>query len=187
MSDLRPRGIAAKSPAEIQQIVLDAILDDSDEEFTNRVIELIEKGLMPPASLFLPLVGDQEEVVRRRSVFLLSQVGGDEAVAAICSRLKDDSPIVRASAISSLGRLQAKSAVPALLDLYGDAAEPQLCKAAAEALGKIGDPAAIPVLAEAAKTLPGIVARSACDAAVRRLQSVQRAAAAAAAAGTTAH
>lgn len=177
MSDLRPGGLAAKSPAEIQEIILDAILDDSDEEFTNRVIDLLEKALMPSAALFLPLVAHEEEIVRRRSVFLLSQVGGDEAVSAICSRLKDQSPIVRASAVSSLGRLQARSAVPSLLELYGPDADPQLCKAAAEALGKIGDPLAIPVLQEAAKSLPGIVARSACDMAVRRLQSLQRAAA----------
>lgn len=177
MSDLRPGGLAAKSPAEIQEILLDAILDDSDEEFTNRVIDLLEKGLMPPASLFLPLVAHEEEIVRRRSVFLLSQVGGPDAVAAICSRLKDESPLVRSSAVSSLGRLQARESVPALLELFGPGADPQLCKAAAEALGKIGDPAAIPVLQEAARTLSGIVARSACDSAVRRLQSLQRAAA----------
>ncbi len=179
MSDLRPGGLAAKSAAEIQQMILDAILDDSDEEFTNRVIDVLDKGVMPSAGPFLPLVGHEEEVVRRRSVFLLSQVGGDDAVAAICSRLKDESPIVRASAVSSLGRLQARSAVGALLELFGPGADPQLCKPAAEALGKIGDPAAIPVLQDAAKTLPGIVARSAADSAVRRLQSLQRAAAAA--------
>lgn len=168
---------ASRAPQDIRQVLLDAIVDDSDEEFINRVSDILAKGTMPSQDLFLPFVENEEEIVRRRAVFLLSQTGGSAvAIAAICSRLKDDSFLVRSSAVSSLGRLQAKSAVPALLELFAEDGEHPLCKAAAEALGKIGDPAAIPVLQEAAKRFP-IVIKTSCNMAVSKIQSAQRAAA----------
>ncbi|MBM3267837.1 MAG: HEAT repeat domain-containing protein [Candidatus Sericytochromatia bacterium] len=178
MSDPLPGSFAAskKPPEDIRQVLLDAILDDTDEEFTNRVSEVLKENQLPGASLFLPLVEHEEPVVRRRSVFLLSQIGGDEAIQAISARLYDESPVVQSSAVSSLGRLKAAAAVEALCGLFRNGADPSLCKAAAEALLKIGDPAAIPTLQEAAKTFPGVVVRSACDMAVRRLLSLQRAA-----------
>jgi hypothetical protein len=179
MSDPLPGSFAAskKPPADIRQVLLDAILDDTDEEFTNRVSDILQKGLMPEAALFLPFVDHEEEMVRRRSVFLLSQVGGNEAVKAITSRLRDDSAIVRSSAVSSLGRLQAKEAVEDLCGLLQAGADVSLSKAVAEALGKIGDPAAIPALQAAGKAL-GIVVRTTCDMAVRKIQSAQRTASA---------
>ncbi|MBM3274497.1 MAG: HEAT repeat domain-containing protein [Candidatus Sericytochromatia bacterium] len=179
MSDPLPGSFAAsnKPPADIRQVLLDAMLDDTDEEFTNRVSGILEKSLMPEASLFLPFVDHEEEMVRRRSVFLLSQVGGNEAVKAITSRLHDGSAIVRSSAVSSLGRLQAKEAVEELCSLLQSGADVSLSKAVAEALGKIGDPSAIPALQTAGKAL-GIVVRTTCDMAVRKIQSAQRAASA---------
>jgi HEAT repeat protein len=81
---------------------------------------------------------------------------------------------VRSSAVSSLGRLKASGAVAALCDLIRGGEDASLCKAATEALGKIGDPAALPTLQEAAKAFPAVVVRSTCDMAARNLLRLQR-------------
>ena len=154
-----------------------AIFDDSDEVFMNRVGDLLKAGTaLPDAGDILPLTTHIEATARRRAVFLLSQIGGDEAISAVCERLADEVEVVRSAAVSSLGRLQARSATAPLLALFRERPEDQsLLKAAAEALAKIADPESLAPLQEASKTFPGFTVRSACMMAVSRIQSTLRA------------
>lgn len=159
------------------QALLGSILEDSDELFMNRVSDALQNQTLPSGDEFVPLTTHAEANVRRRAVYLLSQIGGGGAVQAICDRLGDESELVRASAVSSLGRLQARQAVAPLLDLFVSRADDQpLLKAAAEALGKIGDPSALAPLQEASRSAKGVTVRSACMMAASRLQAAARAA-----------
>ncbi len=161
---------------DLQDTLLDAVFNDSDERFMNRMSDLLKAGTLPAGAPFLPLTSHETAEVRRRSVFLLSQIGGAGVIEAICARLADEAELVRASAVSSLGRLQAKEAVEPLLELFRTRGDDHLLlKAVAEALGKIGDPAALAPLQEASRSAAGVTVRSACMMAACKLQARTRA------------
>ena len=161
---------------DLQDTILDAVFNDSDERFMNRISDLLRAGTLPAGAPFLPLTGHETAEVRRRSIFLLSQIGGEGVVEALCARLADESELVRASAVSSLGRLQAQEAVEPLVDLFRTRTDDQpLLKAVAEALGKIGDPVALAPLQEASRSAASVTVRSACMMAASKLQARARA------------
>jgi HEAT repeat protein len=87
---------------------------------------------------------------------LLGDVGGDDAVAPLVEKLTyvDDDPevelFVRVFSAESLGRLRAKAAVARLSELAAREREPAARDRYAEALARIGDPAALPALRTAA-------------------------------------
>jgi HEAT repeat protein len=63
-----------------------------------------------------------------------------------------------------LGQLRAEAAVEPLLGLLAGKADPYTKAAAVEALGKIGDPRALPILAELAADGPVLLRRPATEA-----------------------
>jgi putative membrane-bound dehydrogenase-like protein len=125
------------------------------------------------------LLGDKRPAVRKRALLYLGRMGAS-AVAELLPILKDASPETRANAIWALTRITGESARDAVrrcledhvelvqhaaihsaalwrdraaerrLEALLTSASAQLQRAAAEALGRIGDPAAVPALLEAA-------------------------------------
>ena len=118
-----------------------AVLQGKDEKLASWAKE---KGVLPGA-LFA------------KSAQLLGDVGGQEAVPALVSKLsyRDSDPgiqlYVRVFAAESLGRIRAKEAVRPLADLVGREQDANVRDRYCDALVRIGDPAALPALRAAAQ------------------------------------
>lgn len=83
------------------------------------------------------------------AVFALYRIGTPEATAAVRDALKDPRWEVRQAAARSLGMLNDKAAVPALIAMLGKE-DPSVRRQAAATLGILGDTAAVPALIDAA-------------------------------------
>jgi HEAT repeat protein len=110
-----------------------------------------------------------------KSAQLLGDVGGPEAVPALVRKLAyqdADAGIatyVRVFAAESLGRLRARDAVRPLADLVVRERDPDVRDRYCDALGRIGDPAALPQLRAAAVAAPDWSLREGPLAAISRL------------------
>lgn len=96
----------------------------------------------------IALLDTSDEMMFEQAVYALERLG-EEAVPSLLEELKDEdiSGKKRVNIVYALGRLgpKAREAVPALLPFLGSP-EPDLRAVAAIALGKIGDPSAIPAI-----------------------------------------
>ncbi|MEM6284655.1 MAG: HEAT repeat domain-containing protein [Chloroflexota bacterium] len=76
---------------------------------------------------------------------------GEAATLPLLTALDDGSPLVRARAAASLGRMNSEASVPAIIDLLADEVpcddEHRVCDIAAQALQKIGTPEALAAVA----------------------------------------
>ena len=78
--------------------------------------------------------------LRMRSLFSLRNIGGDEAVAALCSGFSCSSALLRHEIAYVLGQMQNDTAIPSLIDILSNADEHVMVRhEAAEAMGAIGD------------------------------------------------
>ncbi|HEY8505810.1 MAG TPA: HEAT repeat domain-containing protein, partial [Gemmataceae bacterium] len=95
-------------------------------------------------------VGSSESPeVRRHAVWAATRIDHPDARAAVRRALRDTDETVRQAAIHSVSVRRDREAMPELLKLL-QSESPHNRRAAAEALGRIGDPAAIPALLAAA-------------------------------------
>ena len=89
----------------------------------------------------LEALKDEDEDVRRLAVFALGRISPapKDAVPALIEALKDEDEDVRAGAAYALGKIgpAAKDSVPALKALSENEIDPEVRKAAADALKKI--------------------------------------------------
>jgi|GEM_PF-1483206 len=88
--------------------------------------------------------------VRRETVIALSKFGGEEAVQQLTIGLNDAEPTLRAAAALGLGLTKAPTAVAALMKRLGEETDQETVIEVIRALGRIGDPRAVPALAERA-------------------------------------
>jgi HEAT repeat protein len=88
--------------------------------------------------------------VRRETVIALSKFGGEEAVQQLTIGLNDAEPTLRSAAALGLGLTKAPTAVAALMKRLGEETDQETVIEVIRALGRIGDPRAVPVLAERA-------------------------------------
>jgi HEAT repeat protein len=86
----------------------------------------------------------KNEITIATAAFALGSLGDHSAIPALLSLLNHPNPHVRRNAVSSLGELHAKSAVPQLIEKLGD--DQYVTQEAIKALGEIGDEDAIPEL-----------------------------------------
>ena len=78
--------------------------------------------------------------LRMRSLFALRNIGGDEAVKALCSGFSSASALLRHEIAYVLGQMQNNTAIPSLIDILSNADEHVMVRhEAAEAMGAIGD------------------------------------------------
>jgi len=136
-----------------------------------RIQAILEAGLRRERAALGPLIEslqDENEEIRYWAADSLGKVGDSQAVPALISALRDPFEAVRMAACVALGDLKANEAVPLLLDLVSGKMAPgkgyrlfvpvevgAASWMAARALGRIGDPAAVPVLAEALRHADG--------------------------------
>jgi HEAT repeat protein len=88
--------------------------------------------------------------VRRETVLALSKVGGEEAVPLLAKGLNDPESALRGAAALGLGLTKLSVAVGPLLNRLPQENDPEVEVEIVRALGRVGDPRAVPVLAERA-------------------------------------
>lgn len=134
-ADLGSDDISPSERAECQELV--RIAEDKDRQALPRV---------------LLSVGSPSPEVRARAADTLAEIGDtviEDAERALISLLSDSDESVLYSAIQALGELGCKSAVPKIIKFLQYDADFMIRVAAAESLGYIDDPAALPHLLKA--------------------------------------
>jgi HEAT repeat protein len=86
--------------------------------------------------------------VRRETILALSKCGDERAVPLLVRALTDREPSLRAAAALGLGLTKANAAVAPLIDRLGPESDPEARAEMLRALGRIGDPRAVPALGE---------------------------------------
>ena len=99
-------------------------------------------------SMYSKLLTHQDESVRVDAVAALAEIG-EPVVNLLLEALSNDSPDVRRDAAISLGIVKSESAVEPLIKIFQTDANNVVRKAAAEALGNVGDARALAPLREA--------------------------------------
>jgi len=131
---------------------LTGLLDDPRPAVRNRAIqELAKRGSGTIAALEQSLKSPSA-AARRNAVWTLTRIDNARARSAVRSALSDSDETVRQSALHSISLWRDPSAVPRLTEML-QRGTAQNQRAAAEALGRIGDSAAVPVLLAAAGRL----------------------------------
>ncbi len=126
-------------------------LGDARPAVQRRAIEILARSGEDDAALLLRAVatGDSSTLVRRNAVWTLARIDHPAARAVVRDFLKDPDETVRQVAIQVTGLWRDRGAVAQLIELLKSASAPNR-RAAAEALGRTGEKAAVPALLAAA-------------------------------------
>jgi HEAT repeat protein len=115
-------------------------------------------------------VKEGEKVCPRCGVEISKVLDQRDYIGKLIAALSHPEPTTPLRAAWLLGKLRARSAVGALLDLLQGGADPYVKAAAVEALGQIGEASAEGVLAELAERGP-VLLRGKAEEALRRLRA----------------
>lgn len=115
--------------------------------------ELAKRGSQATPALAKALKDPTSVDKRRNAVWALTRLDGAAARAAVRSALSDADESVRLAALHSISLWRDRDAVEPLLKVL-ETGTPPLQRAAAEALGRLGDPRAVPPLLAAAGAKP---------------------------------
>jgi HEAT repeat protein/CHAT domain-containing protein len=125
------------------------ILKDTEPQVRRSAARTLGRLDSPLAlELLVALLQDADAGVRRLAVQSMETIGISEVSNYLLPCLKDKDQEVRVAAVHALGNLRARSAVGSLTELLADEKAPALRALAAKALGTIGDPAVVDLLAE---------------------------------------
>jgi putative membrane-bound dehydrogenase-like protein len=136
--------------ASMDAAALTTLLDDPRPAVQSRAIHQLAKSAPAAVTALASTVktsGSAE--ARRNAVWALTRLDAAGARLAVRSALADRDASVRHAAVHSSAVWRDAEAVPQLL-AFVESREPALQRVAAEALGRIGDPRAVPVLIRAA-------------------------------------
>jgi putative membrane-bound dehydrogenase-like protein len=126
-------------------------LGDARPALQKSAIEVLARP--PRKADVLPLLtatpGDPSPLVRRNAVWALTRIDDPRAAATVRSLLTDSDELVRQAAIHSASLRRDREAVSQLMQLL-QAPSLHNRRAAAEAIGRIGDKRAVPALLQAA-------------------------------------
>src|SRR5262249_11550459 len=129
---------------------LTRLLDDPRPAVRQRAVAVLgRKGAEGVAALRSVLRNGRSAEARRNAVWAATRIDGTEARAVVRGALADPDEIVRQAALHSVTLRRDGEAVPALLALLKGSSAHN-ARAAAEALGRIGDRSAVPALLAAA-------------------------------------
>ena len=144
--------LATLPPADLIALLGDARPKVRDQAVT----QLAKRGADAVGSL-AKVVGETKTrpaAARRNAVWALCRIGGAEALAALRPALKDPDAGVRQAAAHAAGLEKDARALDALAGLVAKD-EPAVRLKAAEALGRIGRPEAVPALLEGVRQTAG--------------------------------
>lgn len=150
-----PRGLkiawAKQSPADLARL-----LDDPRHYVQQRALAQLGKlGGSAVATLASVPGGRGSTVAKQNAIWALTRIEGNAARAAVNAAIASPDPEVRLAAIHSAALWRDAGALPALLSALSRDLGPT-ARAAAEALGRLGDPRAVPALLATAARLPQI-------------------------------
>lgn len=112
----------------------------------NGVALLGEMGGPGAVSNLTGTLANEDPRVRKETVLALSKIGGDDAAMLLLGMLDDSDPEVRARACSAVGLLRVERALKPLLQLLEKDSNEEVQVQGIQALGKIGDPGAVPFI-----------------------------------------
>jgi putative membrane-bound dehydrogenase-like protein len=143
-----PRGL--KLPwAKLTAAELADLLDDPRPAVRRRAIQaLAVKGRAAVPALAEVLQGDRSVEARRNAVWAACRIDGAQARSAVRAALCDPEETVRQVGLHAISVRRDREAVPAVLAVM-DRPSAHNRRAAAEALGRLGDRSAVPPLLEA--------------------------------------
>jgi HEAT repeat protein/beta-lactamase regulating signal transducer with metallopeptidase domain len=139
-----------ESPNGVQYLI--PFLDDENVEIRSQAAWALGEIESPRAVAALSgAIDDREPKVREMVVWALGEIEDASAVEGLAKALADANVGVRRKAAWAIGELDLSGEAPrALIDATRDQ-DREVRKAAAHALGEIGDPAAVPALAALAR------------------------------------
>jgi putative membrane-bound dehydrogenase-like protein len=151
-----PRGLDLAWPS-LTPDELAKRIDDPRPAVRSRAIRTLatrgEPALAPLAARLGDRGGPRGEAGRIDCVWTACRIDHPAARALVRQAMADPSPLVRQVAAHAAGLWRDREATPKLIDLLRDGPAP-VARASAEALGRIGDPTAVPALLEAAGRAP---------------------------------
>ncbi|HEV2083968.1 MAG TPA: HEAT repeat domain-containing protein, partial [Gemmatimonadales bacterium] len=123
------------------QVLGELVADETNATLRNAAITALERqGPYAVPHLESMLARPEEDVVMF-ALQMLARIGEPSVVRTVAPLVRHSNPNIAQSAVEALGQLRSAQAVPVLLDLlHGDL---WIQLAAIEALGEIGDPAAV--------------------------------------------
>jgi HEAT repeat protein len=161
--------------------VLIPLLNDKDEFVRREAVDALglTHSRSAVAALSERLVSDKKDSVRGAAAVALGEIADESAVVALAEVLSQQLPsqpkgkpklkaeqnpfVLRASA-TALGRIRSRAGVPALLGALANEKLPDdVRREAANALGLIGDPVAVPALRAASTAADPHLARTAFE------------------------
>ncbi|HTI51582.1 MAG TPA: PVC-type heme-binding CxxCH protein [Planctomycetaceae bacterium] len=140
-----PRGLKLDWTKATAEDLAKRLSDDRPAVRKRAIHELAGKGIKALPALEQTLQSAKSPDVRCRVLWTLTRIDATAARAATRAALRDRDETVRQAAVHSISVWRDRDAVPELLRLLADG-PPFNRRAAAEALGRLAHPAAVPVL-----------------------------------------
>lgn len=112
----------------------------------NGVALLGEIGGSGAVSHLTGTLANEDSRVRKETVLALSKLGGDDAAMLLLGLLDDSDAEVRARACSAVGLLKVEKALKPLMELLEKDSSEDIQVQCLQALGRIGDPGAVPLI-----------------------------------------
>ncbi len=134
---------------------LENYLDDLNNEDpkirASCIIALGKTGDRNAAPYLIRILENKNEVewLRACAAIALSRIPGEEVVQPLIGLLRDESLLISRAAISALGEIKCKPAIPYLEEILLDQGKSELQASAAKALGTIGGGEVVPALIKA--------------------------------------
>jgi HEAT repeat protein len=129
-------------------------------------------GSLETTAALAAALKDKDVEVRGAAAVALGDYSDRSAVASLIGALADDAAFVRAQAARALGvnGRDARTAVPSLIKLLRSDSDNEAKRQAADSLGRIGDPAALPTLKQIAGDSDPYLGEAARDA-IKRIRT----------------
>ncbi len=143
-----PRGLRIEWRA-ISDTAAADLLGDPRPVVAERAIELlVSRGDAAMGSLATALFESDDYRARQNGVWALARIGSENALLLLHQALADDDARVRQTAVHSVSDLRDARSLAPLISIVEDD-DPPVRREAATALGRLGNPAAVPALLHA--------------------------------------
>ncbi len=158
--------VTALHQSEAVVAALTKALDDPDAAVRQKVVEALAiQGSHPPVEALMKAAEDPIYSIRVTAIRALGGLKAEPSADALLQHLRSPSPEVAAAAAWALGEMASRRAVEPLIAVAGEPQAPaKVREEAANALAKIKDEAAVPVLIALVKSTEQNVRAAAVDA-----------------------